>query len=281
MLRGIGKTYGKVPALTDINMTFEPGIYGLIGPNGAGKSTLLKMLATIHPPSSGEVTFNGQDIFLMGKAFREKLGYMPQHQELSLRMNVRSFLYYMASLKGLKGSYAKEQVLRVMESFRISSVQEKRLSDLSGGYRQRVLLAQAFLVPPDVLILDEPTVGLDPSERKHLRSMIGEHAAGSIVIIATHMMSDLQRLADEILFIKEGRMIHRATQSELIEKTRVYTANVAPTDLQAKDSSLIILDSIISSKGPFTRFLSHVTDSSWQRVQATLDDAYVEWFEHV
>ena len=281
MLRGIGKTYGKVPALTEINMTFEPGIYGLIGPNGAGKSTLLKMLATIHPPSSGEVTFNGQDIFLMGKAFREKLGYMPQHQELSLRMNVRSFLYYMASLKGLKGSYAKEQVLRVMESFRISSVQEKRLSDLSGGYRQRVLLAQAFLVPPDVLILDEPTVGLDPSERKHLRSMIGEHAAGSIVIIATHMMSDLQRLADEILFIKEGRMIHRATQSELIEKTRVYTANVAPTDLQDKDSSLIILDSIISSKGPFTRFLSHVTDSSWQRVQATLDDAYVEWFEHV
>lgn len=168
-----------------------------------------------------------------------------------------------------------------MESFNLSRVGDKRISDLSGGYRQRVLLAQAFLVPPEILILDEPTVGLDPSERKNLRSLIGEQSAEAIVIIATHMMSDLQRLAEKILFIKQGELIQYGTQAELIEQTKVYTAKMTPHDIRKIDPDLIILDSLVTSAGPYTRFLSHVEDPSWQRVQATLDDVYVEWFEHV
>lgn len=280
-LKHITKTYAKTTALKDVNFFFEPGIYGLIGPNGAGKSTLLKMIATIHRADKGQVLFNEEDIFKLNKTYREKLGYMPQHQDLSLRLSVRAFLNYIASLKGLTGKDGREQVFRVMESFNLSRVGDKRISDLSGGYRQRVLLAQAFLVPPEILILDEPTVGLDPSERKNLRSLIGEQSAEAIVIIATHMMSDLQRLAEKILFIKQGELIQYGTQAELIEQTMVYTAKMTPHDIRKIDPDLIILDSLVTSAGPYTRFLSHVEDPSWQRVQATLDDVYVEWFEHV
>jgi ABC-type multidrug transport system ATPase subunit len=280
-LKNIQKSYGNHIALQGVNFIFEPGIYGLIGPNGAGKSTLLKMIATIHGPDQGYIFFNDKDIFFTGSAYRQKIGYMPQHQEISLRLSVRSFLNYMAALKGFSGKVIDQQVHRVIDEFRLSTVATKRMSDLSGGFRQRALLAQAFLDQPDILILDEPTVGLDPSERKNLRALIGEQAAGAIVIIATHMMSDLQRLAENILFIKQGSLIHHATQLQLIEETKVYTANTTPEEIAKIDPDMIVLDSLISSSDVQIRFLSHKTNSSWKPVQANLDDAYIEWIEHV
>ena len=144
-LKNIQKSYGNHIALQGVNFIFEPGIYGLIGPNGAGKSTLLKMIATIHGPDQGYIFFNDKDIFFTGSAYRQKIGYMPQHQEISLRLSVRSFLNYMAALKGFSGKVIDQQVHRVIDEFRLSTVATKRMSDLSGGFRQRALLAQAFL----------------------------------------------------------------------------------------------------------------------------------------
>ncbi|MBR7019461.1 MAG: ATP-binding cassette domain-containing protein [Lachnospiraceae bacterium] len=204
-------------ALDDFSYTFHEGIYGLLGPNGAGKSTLMGIITTGFPPTSGRLLYDGTEIRSMGKAYRRHIGYMPQPQKLYEDFTLVRFLYYIASLKGLKRDEAATQIDGIIRDVNLWDVRGDAIGTYSGGMRQRALLAQTLVGNPDILILDEPTVGLDPKERVNFRELVSRVAQDKTVIIATHIVSDLEKLASEIIFLNLGRIVKSGTLQELYE----------------------------------------------------------------
>jgi len=202
-IKNISKKYGKVEALREVSLTLEHGIYALLGPNGSGKTTLMNILAGLLKPSGGEVLYNGEDIEKCGIAYRSRVGYMPQYPAMYPNFAVKEFLLYLAELKKLPPEREGEidyLLLRV----ELSDVAERKISALSGGMKQRLSLCTAVLGDPEILILDEPTAGLDPKQRVVLREFISEIAENKTVIWATHIVSDVERIADEVIFMKKG-----------------------------------------------------------------------------
>ncbi len=197
-LAGLTKRYGSNVALNNLSVTFKPGIYGLLGANGAGKSTLMNLLTDNVKRDGGSVTYNGQEILDMGDEFRALLGYMPQQQGLYESMTAESFVSYIARLKGMRGKCLREQVGDVLRLTNLKPVRRKAVGSFFGGMKQRVLLAQALLGNPRVLLLDEPTAGLDPQERVRIRNFIKDMAKDRIVILATHIVSDIESIADQV-----------------------------------------------------------------------------------
>lgn len=210
------KCYGSVVALDNFTVTFEPGIYGILGANGAGKSTLMNLISDNIKRDGGSITFDGKEILEMGKDFRKVLGYMPQQQGIYDKMTAISFVSYMARLKGLKGKEMQTQVEESLKLCNLWDVKNKAVGQFSGGMKQRVLLAQALLGDPKVLILDEPTAGLDPKERVRIRGFIKELAKDRIVLLATHIVSDIESIADEVLLMKKGKLLKMDTPASLI-----------------------------------------------------------------
>ncbi len=215
--KNVSKYYGEKRALDDFSVILTPGIYGLLGANGAGKSTLLNLLTDSIKRTSGEINFNGQDILKMGANFREKLGYMPQKQGMYEHYSGERFLYYMATLKGLKRKEAKKQINEYLELVGLKKDAHRKLGGYSGGMKQRLMFCSALLGNPDILILDEPTAGLDPEERIKIRNYISEMAKDKIVILATHVVSDIECISSEIMFLKEGKLLAKDTPEELIK----------------------------------------------------------------
>ena len=213
--RGQGKPKTK-QALAGVSLTLGPGLYGLLGPNGAGKSTLIGIITGGLAADSGEVLWCGRPAH--GIAFRRILGYMPQQQNLYDSFTGRRFLLYIAALKEIPRSDAALQVQRVAELVHLSSELEKRLAAYSGGMKQRLLAAAALLGEPQILIMDEPTAGLDPKERVRLRQVLAQLAHDRIIIVATHVVSDVEHVASEILLLKEGQLVDQASPAALIEK---------------------------------------------------------------
>lgn len=205
-------------ALTKVSFTLSPGLYGLLGPNGAGKSTMMNIITGNLDATSGKVLWNGKNVLCMGREFRRVLGYMPQQQNLYDSFTGRRFLLYIAALKEIPRSKAAIQVQRVAELVHLSSELEKRLSAYSGGMKQRLLAAAALLGEPQILIMDEPTAGLDPKERVRLRQVLAQLAHDRIIIVATHVVSDVEHVANEILLLKEGQLVDQASPAALIEK---------------------------------------------------------------
>lgn len=216
-IRQLTKTYGKKVALGDFSYTFTPGIYGILGANGAGKSTLMNLITDNVKRDSGEILWNGTDILKLGKAFRALLGYMPQQQGMYQDFSARAFLRYMASMKEIPRKQAQEQIEQLLEVVNLKEVAHKKLGSFSGGMRQRVLLAQALLGQSKILILDEPTAGLDPKERLRLRQHIAQLSKERIVFLTTHIVSDLESIADDVLLMKDGVLVKHGTPAELIE----------------------------------------------------------------
>lgn len=212
----LSKSYGKKQALRDFTAELTPGIYGFLGPNGAGKSTLLNIITDNLSPDSGQVLCDGENIVKLGKKYRERLGYMPQQQGLYDSFTGLRFLWYMASLKGLSRSEAKAQIQKLLQVVNLESAASEKIGNYSGGMKQRLLVAQAMLGDPDVLILDEPTAGLDPKERIRIRNFISEMARDKIVIFATHVVSDVEFIAKEIMIIKQGELLYKAPVPELL-----------------------------------------------------------------
>lgn len=210
------KRYGTFTALDGFSITFEPGIYGVLGANGAGKSTLMNLITDNVKRDGGSITFEGEDILKMGDRFREKLGYMPQQQGLYDRMTAESFVTYLGRMKGLKGAALRKQVNEVLALTNLTEVCHKAVGGFSGGMKQRVLLAQALLGDPKVLLLDEPTAGLDPKERVRIRGYIKELARDRIVLLATHIVSDIESIADKVLLMKKGKLLRVDTPQALI-----------------------------------------------------------------
>ena len=215
------KEYRKgVRALDSFSYTFYEGIYGLLGPNGAGKSTLMGILTTNLKSTEGKLFFEGQDSISMGKEYRRHIGYMPQQQKLYEDFSLVRFLYYIASLKGMRRAEAAESIDAIIRDVNLWEVRGDAIGTYSGGMRQRALLAQALVGNPDILILDEPTVGLDPKERVNFRELVSRVAKAKTVIIATHIVSDLEKLASEIIFLNHGKIVESGTLQELYEKYR-------------------------------------------------------------
>ena len=217
-IKNLRKTYGKKVALKSFSYTFEDGIYGMLGANGAGKSTLMNLLTDNVKRDSGEILYDGKEILKMGGSYLEKVGYMPQQQNLYDSFTGRRFLLYIAALKEIPRSDAALQVQRVAELVHLSSELEKRLAAYSGGMKQRLLAAAALLGEPQILIMDEPTAGLDPKERVRLRQVLAQLAHDRIIIVATHVVSDVEHVASEILLLKEGQLVDQASPAALIEK---------------------------------------------------------------
>ncbi len=215
-LKNLTKTYGKLTALNNFSAVFTPGIYGILGANGAGKSTMMNLITDNIKRDSGSIIFDGEEILQMGDRFRSVLGYMPQQQGIYEHMTAESFVTYIGRLKGLRGKALSSEVNSVLELTNLDNVRHKKVGGFSGGMKQRVLLAQALLGDPKVLILDEPTAGLDPRERVRIRNFIKELAKNRIVLLATHIVSDIESIADEVLLMKKGQLLRMDPPAELI-----------------------------------------------------------------
>ena len=215
-IKNLSKKYGDFYALNNMNAEFTEGIYGLLGPNGAGKTTFMNLLTDNLQRTSGEILFEGEDIIELGKSFREKIGYMPQTQGFYEQFSPVEFLKYIGKLKGLKGKKLNTQIEELLTKVNLFEHRHEPMGSFSGGMCQRVLLAQAFLGNPKVIILDEPTAGLDPEERINIRNIIADNAVDKIIFIATHIVSDIELIADKVLLLRKGNLVRMESPEELI-----------------------------------------------------------------
>src|SRR5512134_3346964 len=214
--RNLSKTYKGVQALKDFNLKLTPGILGLLGPNGAGKSTLMRMLATITKPTDGTILWNGQDVVKDPEALRSVLGYLPQDFGVYPNLSAQEFLEYMAAIKGMSGEKARRKISDLLDLVNLRQAAHRPLGGFSGGMRQRVGIAQALLNDPQLLIVDEPTGGLDPEERMRFRNLLSEISGERIVILSTHIVSDVEATATSIAIVRGGRLLICALPEQLL-----------------------------------------------------------------
>ena len=229
--REVTKSYGSNLALDHFTASLEPGIYALLGPNGSGKSTLMNILTDNLKADAGEITYTSdegvtEDVLKMGIRFREKLGFMPQYPGLYPNFTVERFLWYMAALKGLPREKAKADIPAILAAVELDDVPRRKIGALSGGMKQRLALAQAVLGDPEILILDEPTAGLDPKQRIAIRNYIAKIAFDKIVLIATHVVPDIEFIAKDIILLKKGVIVDNAPPHQLTKKIEGKVWNV-------------------------------------------------------
>ena len=216
-INNLTKQFGGFTAVNCLNITMTNGVYGLLGVNGAGKTTLMRMLCTLLHPTDGQITCDGRDIFKMDGDYRKILGYLPQDFGYYPEFTVQDYLIYIAAIKGIRPAVAKKRVKELIAAVGLQKVAHKKMKKLSGGMKRRSGIAQAMLNNPKILILDEPTAGLDPNERIRFRNLISELAENRLVLLSTHIVSDVEYIANEILLMKDGSIMHRGTAEELID----------------------------------------------------------------
>jgi ABC-type multidrug transport system ATPase subunit len=240
----VSKSYGnsKKKALDDFSASLTPGVYGILGPNGSGKSTLMNIITDNIKANSGLIEYDGVNVLKMGREFRNILGYMPQHQGIYDEFTANRFLWYMSALKGLKKKQARERIEYVFDLVNLRDDAHKKLGAFSGGMKQRILIAQALLNDPKILILDEPTAGLDPKERVRIRNFISEIALNKIVLFATHVVSDIEYVAKEVIFLKQGRLIQKDKPSNILSdmSDKVWQARIPAESLYQVQKEYIV-----------------------------------------
>ena len=253
-MKNLTKNYGNYCALDSFSITLTDGIYGLLGANGAGKSTLMSLITDNVQRTSGEILCDGKEILKLGKKFRQKIGFMPQQQGYYENMSARAFILYMASLKGINKKEAKMQTDKLLKTVNLEKVSHKKIGEFSGGMKQRVLLAQAMLGNPEILLLDEPTAGLDPKERIRIRNFISEIAEDKIVLISTHVVSDIEFIAKEIILLNQGKLVSHDTCKNLVneiankvvemeiekEKLKYFQDNYRVSNLYHNDDKIVV-----------------------------------------
>lgn len=280
----ISKTYkkGGVKALDDFCAVLTPGVYGFLGPNGAGKSTLMNIITDNLTPDIGEVLFDGKNTRALGKTFRARVGYMPQQQGLYDDFSAVRFLWYMAAVKGIPRKEAKPRIEQLLTLVNLKESAHKKLGTFSGGMKQRILIAQALLNDPDILILDEPTAGLDPKERIRIRNFISEIAQNKIVILATHVVSDVEFIAKEIMLIKKGKLLLLDTPAHIIDNMtgKVFSSLISPDELPNAQKEYRI-SSIASENDQICMRIVSDTEPEYTQttpVKPTLEDVYLYYF---
>lgn len=279
LVKNINKTYGKKKrALCDVTMSFTPGIYGLLGPNGSGKSTLMNIITDNLKADGGVVLYDGQSIHKRKEAYRAKIGYMPQQQAIYDNFTGEEFMWYMAALKGLDKKQAESRIESLIAMVNLWEEKGKKIGSYSGGMKQRILIAQALLNDPDILIMDEPTAGLDPSERIRIRNFLSEISENKIIIIATHIVSDIEFIAKEIILLKAGEIIDHGSPQQLLEELdgMVYEVETGLDEEYAQGDAYIV-NIKMGSAGKIYRVISKkkLDGRNVKQVKAGLEELYM------
>lgn len=280
---GLTKKFGSKTAVNDLNITLSNGVYGLLGANGAGKTTFMRLLCNIQNPTSGKVLLNGKNIVGLGEQYRNLLGYLPQNFGYYPDFTALDFLLYVAALKGLNERTARKKSKDFLEAVALSAESNHKIKTFSGGMKQRLGIAQAMLNDPRILILDEPTAGLDPKERVRFRNLISAFSKDRIVILSTHIVSDVEFIAEEIVMMKSGQIVHFGKPQEITSEingqvweclvptayTEKYAATYNTSNLRNTDNNQTILR-IIADRPPMENAV---------RVQPNLEDLYLFYFK--
>lgn len=278
IINNVSKSYSKNSVLKDINIEFTNGVYGLLAPNGAGKTTLIKMLTTLLFPDKGEVLYNGKDIFSMGDDYRDILGYLPQQFGFYKNYSPRRFLHYLSALKGIDRNKAKRKIDELLKLVGLKNVADKKMKKFSGGMIQRVGIAQAMLNNPKILILDEPTAGLDPKERVRFRNLLAELSRDRIVILSTHIVSDIESIANEVIMIKDGQILHKDTLKNIckILDGMIYEATIEFGQVSNFRDKYFPLSEKQEDDKMKIRFISEEKlDDSWSSVNPSIEDVFL------
>jgi ABC-2 type transport system ATP-binding protein len=278
-LTHLSKTYrGGVHALQDVNLTLRSGVLGLLGPNGAGKSTLMRILATITKPTAGEVRWNGTDVVAEPTPLRTALGYLPQDFGIYPNLSAIEFLEYLAAVKHIPAATARQRIADLLALVNLVEVARRPLGSFSGGMRQRVGIAQALLSDPQLLIVDEPTGGLDPEERLRFRNLLSDLGGDRIVILSTHIVSDVEATASSIALIDQGRLIAHASPEDLLQATagKVWEWVVPSAELEAVKAATRVTGTVRRAEGVHVRAVSLTAPSpAATPVPPNLEDAYL------
>lgn len=273
------KSYGKTQALRDFTCTLGPGVYGLLGPNGAGKSTLLNILSRNLTPTGGRVLLDGAEIGSLGTAYLARVGFMPQQQALYPGFTCRDFLGYCAALRGMKRREAATAIETVLAQVELAEQADRRCSALSGGMKQRLLLAQALLGDADILLLDEPTAGLDPRQRIAVRNLISSVAAKKIVLICTHVVQDVEAIARRILILKRGVLVEQNTPAALLEGLRGGVRELVVPARQLPDwEARYAVSAVLPAEEGALRLHVVTEEPVGEAAQPTLEDVYLYHF---
>jgi ABC-2 type transport system ATP-binding protein len=274
----VSKRYGaNTLALQDFSLELGSGILGLLGPNGAGKTTLMSILATITKPTGGTIRWNGTDLAADPNAIRSVLGYLPQDFGVYPNLNAIEFLEYLAAVKGLDAASARRRIDELLDLVNLTDVRKRPLGGYSGGMRQRIGIAQALLNDPKLLIVDEPTAGLDPEERVRFRNLLSDLSGDRIVILSTHIVSDVEATATDIALISQGRLVAHAAPEDLLRAVegKVWEWVVPSSELNAARQQYLISNTTRRSDGVHARLLASQPPAGTTAVAPTLEDAYL------
>ena len=277
-IQNVSKKYSKDKyGLKEFSIHIEKGILGLLGANGAGKSTLLKMIATVSKPTSGIISLNKNNIVKDANFMRKQLGFLPQDFGVYENLNAFEFLEYMAAMKGIGGKNLKTKIAQLLEGLNLIENAKKPIGTYSGGMKQRVGIAQTLLNNPKIILFDEPTVGLDPEERVRFRNLISDLANDCIVILSSHIVSDIDTIADKVAILKNGSLVSYGNQQEIIEKVRdkIFETHIEKQQLNDfKNEHLIVSTSKKEGKLK-VRYISEKPNENATKQKATLEDAYL------
>lgn len=274
----VSKQYGDFCALNQINLEFVNGIYGLLAPNGAGKTTLIKMLTTLIFPSEGEILYNGKNIVEMEADYRVLLGYLPQQFGYYKNYSPKQYLLYLAALKGIDKKQALAKIKELLEKVALQDVANKKMKKFSGGMIQRVGIAQALLNDPKILILDEPTAGLDPKERARFRHLLTDLSRDRLVIISTHIVSDIESIANEVIMIKNQQILYKDRVEHICQTLDgiVYETTIEFEQLSAFRNKYVLLSEKQDRGKMNIRFISNgQAENDWQPVSPSLEDVFL------
>jgi len=278
VIQNISKRYNKNKfGLKNYSLTIENGILGLLGPNGAGKSTLMKIVATISQPTNGTIELDGHNILHDPDYIRKMLGYLPQDFGVYANLNAYEFLEYIAAMKGVGGPNLRKRIEALLEGVNLIESAKSPIGTYSGGMKQRIGIAQALLNDPKILIFDEPTVGLDPEERMRFRNLIADLAQNCIIILSSHIVSDIETIADEVAIMQSGMLITKGTQAEVIKQVegKVFEMLLEGSGLSDFKTKHLVVNTSRQKENVWVRYISNEPAKGSEAATATLEDAYL------
>ncbi|MGL5348772.1 MAG: ABC transporter ATP-binding protein [Peptostreptococcaceae bacterium] len=284
IIKNISKKFKDKVAVGNFSVTLDSGVYGLLGPNGSGKTTLMRILADVSEPSSGEILVNGDSKNKLGADYRDLIGYVPQHIGFYKNFTAEKFLYYVCALKGIDKSIERSKVDELLKFVNLEKDRKRKIGKFSGGMKQRLGIAQALLNDPKILILDEPTAGLDPNERIRFKNLVSKLSKDKIIIFSTHIVSDIEFIANEILVMKDGKLVEKSSLEDILDSVRgkVYTLNISEIDLEDIQSEFKISSMVRSNNGISVRVVgdNNLSVKAFEYVEETpnLEDVFLYYF---
>ena len=277
-IKNISKGFENVVILNDISIALEPGVYGLLGANGSGKTTLMRIICGVIKADEGSIIYNGENTKEQSISFRSILGFLPQDFRYYPDFTGLKFLLYIAALKGLDKNIAKEKCEELLQLVGLENVKSKKVKKYSGGMKQRLGIAQAMINDPKVLILDEPTVGLDPKERVRFRNLISSFSKEKVVILSTHIVSDVEYIADEILILNKGKIENRGNSGTLVKEIegQVWECQMKSASVDDILANYVVSNQKHEAEGTVLRIISKEPPTAHaKKVQPTLEDLYL------